>query len=80
MREVKILSKIIRLTSEGYELEPDLRHAELLAKEMEVEGCKPMRTPSVKDHTEKGRRSKIEKKNEKETEVDECQEETTKAH
>ena len=52
VREVKIFNKIIRLTSGGYELEADPRHAELAANEMEVEGCKPMRTPSVKDYTE----------------------------
>ena len=65
VREFEIINKTIRLTSEGYELEPDPRHAELVAKEIEVEGRKPMRTPSVKDHIQTGRRRKLEDKNEK---------------
>ena len=48
VKEVKVLNKIIRLTEDGIELEADPRHAELVAKELGVEGCNPSKTPGVK--------------------------------
>ena len=33
-KEVKVLNRVIRATPQGWEYEADLRHAELLAREM----------------------------------------------
>ncbi len=48
VKEVRVLNKVIRYTSEGLELEADPRHAELVVRDLEVEGSKTFRTPGVK--------------------------------
>ena len=47
-KEVRILNKVIRLTDAGVELEADPRHAELIVRELELENCKPSKTPGAK--------------------------------
>ena len=39
--EIRILNKIVRMTSEGVELEADPRHAELVVKDLRLEGQGP---------------------------------------
>ena len=48
MKEVKILNKIVRITTEGIELEADPRHAELIVRELGLEGCKATKVPGSK--------------------------------
>ena len=48
MKEVKILNKIVRITTEGIELETDPRHAELIVRELGLEGCKATTVPGSK--------------------------------
>ena len=47
--EGKILNRIVRWTEEGYELEADPRHIELVVKQLGIEGEKPFATPGVED-------------------------------
>ena len=53
VKEVKILNKIVRLTEVGIELEADPRHAELVVRELGLEGCKPSKVPGVKRANER---------------------------
>ena len=46
-REAKVLNRILRCTEEGFEIEADPRHAELVIEQMQVEGEKPAVTPGV---------------------------------
>ena len=38
---------MVRWTNEGYELEADLRHAELIIEQLELEDCRPVVTAGV---------------------------------
>ena len=49
LSEGKVLNRIIRATDNGYELEADIRHAELLIKQMSFEGTKGVTTPGIVD-------------------------------
>ena len=46
-QEAKILNRVIRVTQEGWELEADPRHAELLVEQMGLEMGKAIATPGV---------------------------------
>ena len=46
--ELRILNKIVRLTTTGYEIEADPRHAELEVRELGLESEKGVKTPGVK--------------------------------
>ena len=46
-REGKVLNRIIRCTEEGFEIEADPRHAELVMEQMQVDGEKCVSTPGV---------------------------------
>ena len=46
--EVRILNKVVRITDNGIELEADPRHAELVVKELGLEGAKPAMVPGSK--------------------------------
>ena len=48
LKEVNILNKIVRITTEGIELEADPRHAELIIRELGLEGCKATKVPGSK--------------------------------
>ena len=50
--EGKILNSIVRWTPSGYEMEAGLRHSEILLKQLDVEGLKPLSTPGVEEKDE----------------------------
>ena len=45
--EGKVLNRVIRNTDHGYELEADLRHAELIIEQLDLQSCKPVATPVI---------------------------------
>ena len=47
MHEGQVLNRVIRRTTQGYELEADLRHAELIVEQLELQDCKPVTTAGV---------------------------------
>ena len=47
-KEVRILNNVIRMPDDGVELEADPRHAELIVRELGLEGCKPSKAPGAK--------------------------------
>jgi len=53
MAEIRILNKVVRMTNEGIELEADPRHAELVIKELGLQGAKPSPVPGSKDEAKK---------------------------
>jgi hypothetical protein len=44
-REGKVLNRVIRVTEDGWEYEPDQRHAEMIVEELGLQGAKPSVTP-----------------------------------
>jgi hypothetical protein len=48
VQEVQILNKIIRWTDRGVELEADPRHAEIVVRELGLEGATPSKVPGAK--------------------------------
>ena len=52
-KEVRVLNKIIRITSEGLELEADPRHAELVVHDLGLAEAKATRTPGIKESSKK---------------------------
>ena len=48
LKEIRMLNRIIRITPAGLLYEADPRHAELLAKSMNLDNCKQVATPGVK--------------------------------
>ena len=44
-REARVLNRIIRATSAGWQYEPDQRHAEMIISEMGLEGSKSVKSP-----------------------------------
>ena len=52
-KEVRILNKIVRYTAEGLKLEADPRHAELVIKELGLQGAKSVKSPGSKDEKKK---------------------------
>ena len=50
--EVKILNRIVRWTARGIEMEADPRHSELIVKQLELEGCRPISSPGVEGKDE----------------------------
>ena len=48
VQEVEILNKIIRWTDRGVELEADPRHAEIVVRELGLEGATPSKVPGAK--------------------------------
>ena len=48
-REIRVLNRIIRWETDGISYEPDPRHAEIIAKEMGVDGTKGVVSPSIKE-------------------------------
>ena len=47
-KEIRLLNRIVRITDQGLLYEADPRHAELLAKSMNLEQCRHVATPGVK--------------------------------
>ena len=50
--EVKILNRIVRWTAGGVEMEADPRHAELVVKQLNLEGCRSGSSPGVEGKEE----------------------------
>ena len=48
LKEMRVLNRIVRITDDGLLYEADPRHAELLAKSLNLENCNKMVTPGVK--------------------------------
>ena len=46
-KELKVLNRIIKYTNEGIELEADLRHADLIVKQLGLENAKELSNPSA---------------------------------
>jgi len=44
-REGRVLNRLVRITEDGWEYEPDLRHAELIVKELQLEEANAVSTP-----------------------------------
>ena len=55
--EIRILNKVVRMTGDGVELEADPRHAELVIKELGLQGAKASPVPGAKDESRKSRGS-----------------------
>ena len=47
MNEGHVLNRVIRHTRDGYELEADLRHAELIIEQLELQSAKAVVTPGA---------------------------------
>ena len=47
LSEGQVLNRVIRRTARGYELEADLRHAELIVEQLELTECKAVSTAGV---------------------------------
>ena len=45
LREARVLNRLIRCGQQGWEYEPDQRHAELIVKSLGMEKAKPVKTP-----------------------------------
>ena len=57
-QEVRILNKIVRHTKKGIELEADPRHAEIVIRDLGIEGeSRASRTPGAKDARTRGDKS-----------------------
>lgn len=48
LKEARVLNRIVRYTAEGWEYEPDQRHAELIVEEMQMGSAKSVETPGEK--------------------------------
>ena len=44
-REIRVLNRSIRWTARGLEYEADARHRQVILKELDLEGCRPVTTP-----------------------------------
>ena len=47
LKEGQVLNRVLRHTEEGYELEADLRHAELIIEQLDISSAKTVVTPGV---------------------------------
>ena len=45
--EGQVLNRVVRRTDKGFELEADLRHAELIVEQLGLQDAKPVSTPGV---------------------------------
>ena len=48
MKEISILNRIVRWTSEGFEIEADPRHVELILRSLDMDDAKGTTTPGSK--------------------------------
>ena len=53
-KEIKILNRIIRYTNNGLELEADLRHSELIIKQLGLEEAKELTCPAADEPVHAG--------------------------
>ena len=52
-KDVRVLRKIIRITSGGLEIEADPRHAELVVHDLGLAEAQATRTPGIKESSKK---------------------------
>ena len=57
-KEVRVLNRIVRWTSEGVEYEADPRHVEQIVRDLDLIGAKPVTTPGLKPTFEQPRRTR----------------------
>ena len=50
MSEGRVLNRIIRVCSKGWQYEPDQRHAEIIIKTLGLESSKPVKTPGEEEN------------------------------
>ena len=53
-KQVKVLNRTVTYTKSGIEYEPDPRHAELIVRDLGLENCNGVATPSENEEIEKG--------------------------
>ncbi len=46
-QEIRVLNRVLRWTDDGLEYEPDQRHAELIIRDLGMDGAKPVSTPAT---------------------------------
>ena len=51
-QEIRVLNRTLRWSARALQYEPDQRHAELIVKEMGMEGAKPAVTPGTAETKE----------------------------
>jgi len=51
--EARLLNRVVRCTSEGWEVEPDQRHADMIVQELESKGANGVTSPGESDTREK---------------------------
>ena len=60
LKEIRVLNKVIRISSAGLELEADPRHAELVVKALGLEGASVSKTPGIKHSSVRGQGGETE--------------------
>ena len=53
VRDIRVLNRIVRRESDGYRVEADLRHAELVIKELNLTGTQSSKLPGSKEEKKK---------------------------
>ena len=51
--EARLLNRVVRCTSEGWEVEPDQRHADMIVQELQLTGANGVTTPGENDTKER---------------------------
>ena len=51
--EARLLNRVVRCTGDGWEVEPDQRHADLIVQELQLTGANGVTTPGEHDRREK---------------------------
>ena len=62
-KEVRILNKVVRYTTEGVKLEADPRHAEIVVQELGLQNAKSAKSPGCKEDKKKANRADVEGEN-----------------
>ena len=58
--ELRILNRTVRRTSEGFELEGDQRHAEIVIEQLELHDAKLCQTPGADSLEDKGEEQELD--------------------
>ena len=53
-KQVKVLDRLITVEESGYTYEPDVRHSELIIKELGLQAAKSVATPVAEENYENG--------------------------
>ena len=54
VKEARILNRVVKATSDGWEYECDQRHVEIIFEQLELQDANPLGTPGVEDATTVG--------------------------